>query len=146
MEYGCKKVYLCKSLVEQTLKFITGIAKRPNVSKLKTSLFLANTQAIRQMIERKTFHLRQLFLSLHNWQYCKEVPVLSQKLFIEKLYNARIYHNLGEEICSGWPFLLILIRFDRSSVEQSGVFDKEGQCSFGEANSNVLSTTIPVSV
>lgn len=54
----------CKGLVECTLKLIASVVKRCDVFNLKTGLFLVNIQAFRQIMERKTFYLRQLFLIL----------------------------------------------------------------------------------
>ncbi len=95
----------CQGLVEQSLKLITSIANRRDVPDLKTGLLLANTQAVRQIIEGKTFHSRCLFLKPQDWQLCKQNPVPSRDLFDEKLYNAGIHLNLAREICADRLFL-----------------------------------------
>lgn len=53
-----------RGLIKQTLKLIT---KRPNVLNLKTGLFLVNIQAVKQIMEGKTFYLHRLFLTLQDW-------------------------------------------------------------------------------
>lgn len=89
----------------------------------------------------KTFYLRRLFLTLQEWQHCKEDPILSQELFIKKLYNARVHFNLGREICIGQLIFLISVRSDKADLEQFGTFGKKSQCSYREAGGNALSTT-----
>lgn len=87
-------------------------------------------------MEGKIFHLYQLFLTLQDWQHCKEDPIPSRELFFDELYNAGIHLNLDGEICAGQPFVLILVRSDKIGLEQSGASDKEG-----EAGGNALCTT-----
>lgn len=53
----------CRSLVECTLKLIVSVAKRRDIPNLKTGLFLATTQAVKEIMEGKSFHLRRLFLT-----------------------------------------------------------------------------------
>lgn len=103
-------------MVERTLKLIVSIAKWPNIPHLKTGLLLANTQAVRQIIKRKIFHLYQLLLTLQDWQYYKEDNVPNQEHFIEKLYNAKIHLNLDGEICARWPLFPILVKSDKVSL------------------------------
>lgn len=114
-----------KGLVEQTLKLIAGIAKWFDIFDLKTGLLLANIQAVKHIIEGKTFYLHQLFLTLQNKQNCKEDPVLSQELFVEKFYNARVYLNLGKEICASWSIFSIFVKFDKANLEQSNASGKK---------------------
>lgn len=45
-----------RGLVEWTLKLIVDVTKQLNVPNLKIGLLLANTQALKQIIEGKTFH------------------------------------------------------------------------------------------
>lgn len=134
-----------RGLVERTLKLIAAVAKRRDVPDLKTGLLLANTQAVRRIMEGKTFYSRRLFLTSQDWQHCKEDPVPSRELFVKKLYDAGVHLNLAGEICSGRPLLLIPVGSDRSGVEHSGVSGKDGQCSNGKAGGNAPSTTTPTS-
>ncbi len=67
----------CQGLVERSLKLIASVANRRDVPDLKTGLLLANTQAVRRIMEGKTFHSRRLFLTPQHWQMCKENPVSS---------------------------------------------------------------------
>ncbi len=53
----------CQGLVEWSLKIIASVANRRDVPNLKTGLLLANTQAVRRIMEGKTFHSRRLFLT-----------------------------------------------------------------------------------
>lgn len=52
-----KEYIQSRDLVKWTLKLIADVAKQLNVSDLKIGLLLANTQALKQIIEGKTFHL-----------------------------------------------------------------------------------------
>lgn len=104
---------------------------------------MANTQAVRQIIEGKIFYLRQFFLTLQDRQNCKKDSVSSCKLFVEKLYDAKIHLNLSGKICASWPLLLISVSCDRASVELSGVFSKESQHSKRKTAGNTPSTTTP---
>ncbi len=88
----------CQGLVERSFKLIASVANRRDVPDLKTGLLLANTQAIRQIMEGKTFHLRWLFLMPQDWQICKKNPVLSRDFLDEKLHNAGVHLNLAREI------------------------------------------------
>lgn len=54
----------CQGLVERSFKFIASIANWRDVPELKTGLLLANTQAVKQIMEGKTFHSCRLFLML----------------------------------------------------------------------------------
>lgn len=128
-------------LVEQTLKLIAGVARWLDIPDLNTGLLIANTQANKQIIEGKTFHLYRLLLTLQDWQHCKEDPVSSRELFVEELYNAGVYLNLVGKICAGWPLLLISIRSDRPGLKQSGAFGKKGQYNYRKAGDNAPSTT-----
>ncbi len=91
----------CQGLIERSLKLIASIAKRRDVPDLKTGLLLANTQAVRQIMEEKTFHSRRLFLMPQDWQMCKENSVPSRDLLDKELYNAGVHLNLVGEICVG---------------------------------------------
>ncbi|MCJ1349570.1 hypothetical protein MMC31_007811 [Peltigera leucophlebia] len=135
----------CKGLVGRTLQLIAGVAKQRDVSNLKTGLLLANTQAVKQIMEGKTFHLRRLFLTSQDWQQCKEDPIPSRELYVEELYNAGVHLNLGGEICAGRLLFPIPVTFNKTGPEQSGVSGKEGQCSYGETGANAPSTTITTS-
>ena len=84
----------------------------------------------------KTFHFCQFFLTLQDWQHCKKDLVSSQKLFVDKLYNAGIHLNLSEEICASRPLVLIPIKSDKAGLEQFGASGKEE-----EAGSNASYTT-----
>lgn len=130
-----KEYIQSRSLVERTLKFIAGVAKRPDVPDLKTGLLLANTQALKQIIKGKTFHLHRLFLTLQNWQHCKEDPVPSQELFVDEPYNAGVYLNLSKKICACRPLVFILVKSNKAGLEQSGASGKKA-----EAGSNALCT------
>lgn len=44
------------------------------------------------------------------------------------------------KICAGRPFFSISVRSDKADIEQSDVFGKKYQCSYGKANGNILST------
>lgn len=120
-----KEYIRSRSLVEWTLKFIAGAAKWPDVFDLKSGLLLANSQAVRQIIGGKTFYLRRLFLMSQNWQHYKEDPISSQELFVDKLYNAGVYLNLGGKINACRPLGLISVKLDKVCLEQSGASDKE---------------------
>ncbi len=89
----------CQSLVERSLKLIASITNQRDIPDLKTGLFLANTQVVRQIMEGKTFHSRCLFLTPQDWQLCKENPIPSRDLFDEELHNAGVHLNLIGEIC-----------------------------------------------
>ncbi len=52
-----------QGLVERSLKFIARVANWRDVLNLKTGLLLANTQAVKQIMEGKTFHSYCLFLT-----------------------------------------------------------------------------------
>ena len=58
---------------------------------------------------------------------------------VEELYNTRIHFNLGRKIYTGLLFFPIPVRFDRVGLEQSSIFGKKGQYSYGEVGSNILS-------
>lgn len=133
----------CKGLIERTLKLIASVAKRRDVPDLKIGLLLANTQAVRRIMERKTFHLHRLFLTSQDWQNCKEDPVPSRELFVEELYNAGVHLNLSGEICAGRPLLPIQDSCDRASAEQAGAPGEEGQYSQEATARNAPCTTTP---
>lgn len=57
-----EKYIRCQSLVQQFLILIASVTNRHDVPDLKIGLLLANIQAVRQIIEGKTFYLRCLFL------------------------------------------------------------------------------------
>ena len=138
-----EKYIWSKSLVKQILKLITGVAKQPDVPNLKTSLFLANTQAVRQIIEEKTFYLHWLFLTLQDWLHSKKDPVLSWEFFIDKLYNVRVHLNLGKEICASWPLVLISIQSDKADLEQFGAFGKKEEASGCASSTTIITNTSP---
>ena len=87
--------------------------------------------------------MRRLFLMSQDWQYCKEDPIPSRELFVEKLYNIGVYLNLDKEICMGHFFLSIPVRYNRTGVKQSGVSGKDGQYSYGKVSDNASSITMP---
>ncbi len=97
----------CQGLVKQSLKLIASVANWRDVPDLKTGLLLANTQAVRRIIERKTFHSCRLFLTPQDWQLCKENPIPSRDLFDKELHNVGIHLNLAGEICFGRLFLSV---------------------------------------
>ncbi|MCJ1342679.1 hypothetical protein MMC31_000866, partial [Peltigera leucophlebia] len=134
-----------RGLVGWTLQLIAGVSKRRDVPDLRTGLLLANTQAVKRIMEGKTFHSRRLFLTSQDWQQCKEDPVPSRELYVEELYNAGVHLNLGREICAGRPFLPIFVISDKTGPEQTGVSGKEGQYSYGEIGANAPSTTMTTS-
>lgn len=53
----------CQGLVEWSLKLIISVANWRDILDLKTDLFLANNQVVRQIIEGKSFYLCRLFLT-----------------------------------------------------------------------------------
>ena len=53
----------CQGFIKRLLKLIASVTNQCNIPDLKTGLFLANTQAIRRIMEKKTFHSRRLFLT-----------------------------------------------------------------------------------
>lgn len=99
-----EKYIRCQSLVQQSLKLIASITNQHDVPDLKIGLLLANIQAVRQIIEGKTFYLRCLFLIPQDWQLCKENSILSRDFFGEELYNAGVFLNLAKEFCAGRLF------------------------------------------
>lgn len=94
-------------MVKRSLRLIASIPNWHDVPDLKTGLFLANTQAIRQIIEGKTFYLRRLLSTPQDWQMCKENPVLSQDLLDKEFHDSGVHLNLFGEICTGRLLLLI---------------------------------------
>ncbi len=96
-----KEYIRCQGFVERALKLIASVTNRCNVPDLKTGLLLAKTQAVRQIIERKIFHSRRLFLTPQDRQMCQENPVPSRDLLDEELHDAGVHLNLVGEICAG---------------------------------------------
>lgn len=90
-----------QGLLERSLKLIASVAKRRDVPDLKTGLLLANTHAVKRIMEGKTFHSRRLFLTPQDWQICKDNPVPSRDIFDEELHDAGVHLNLAGEICPG---------------------------------------------
>lgn len=87
-----------QSLVKRSLKLIVSITNWRDSLDLKTCLRLANTLAVRQIIEGKTFHLHHLFLTPQDWQLCEENLVPSWDFFDKKIYNASVHLNQTGEI------------------------------------------------
>ncbi len=91
----------CQGLVKWSLKFIAIVTNWHNIPNLKTNLVLANTQAVKWTMKRKTFYSRRLFLITQDWQTCKKNPVSSRDLLDKELHNVGINLNLVEKIYAG---------------------------------------------
>lgn len=83
--------------------------------------------------------MHQIFITSQDWQHCKEDPVPSRELFIDELYNIGVHLNLGREICTSRPLVLISVRSDKAGLEQSGASGKEGKT--GDNTSYMITIT-----
>ncbi len=59
-----KEYIYCQDLVKRSFKLIVSVVNECDVLDLKIVLLLANTQAVKQIIEGKTFYSCRLFLML----------------------------------------------------------------------------------
>lgn len=84
-----------KGFAERTLKLVAGVAKRRDVPDLKTGLLLANTQAVRRIMEGTTIFARRLFLTPDDWKQCEDLPIPCRVLFVDELYSAGVQLNFG---------------------------------------------------
>lgn len=95
------------------------MAKYHDIQNLRTRLFIANIQAVRQIIAGITFFSCYFFLISNDWKYAKEFLISSQDFFLDNLVAAGMHLNSMKEICPEQSFIPFFVSFNTTNEEKS---------------------------